>query len=116
MSEIFCVRLRELRKQSGLTQAVVAKTLNYGYTAISNYESGKNEPSLDNLATIAKYFNVCSDYLIGLSDDKYNYEDIKAQRKILESYCILPEEGKSMVDYIAYNLAKFYVSHSDKKL
>ncbi len=33
-------RLKKLRKQNSFTQADVGKFLDYGYTTISNYESG----------------------------------------------------------------------------
>ena len=45
----FKERLKSLRKQNKMTQADLAQVLNYGYTAISNYESGRNEPSISDL-------------------------------------------------------------------
>ena len=52
MSTLFAQRLKELRKEKKLTQAVLANVLEYGYTAISNYESGKNEPSYSDLVAL----------------------------------------------------------------
>lgn len=46
-------RLRRLRKSRNINQARLAKMLGYGYTAIANYESGRNEPSLGDLCRIA---------------------------------------------------------------
>ena len=45
----FAKNLRYYRKQKRLSQAELAKALNYGDTTISNYESGRNEPSFDDL-------------------------------------------------------------------
>ena len=39
-------RLKMLRKEKKLTQVRLGKMLNYGYTAIANYESGRNNPDL----------------------------------------------------------------------
>ena len=37
--------LKELRKEKNLTQIELASILHYGYTAIANYENGRNQPS-----------------------------------------------------------------------
>lgn len=68
MELFFAQRLKELRKEKELTQAELSKKLGYGYTAIANYESGRNEPSLADLITICRILDVSSDYLIGISD------------------------------------------------
>ena len=49
----FAKNLRYYRKQKRLSQAELAKALNYGDTTISNYESGRNEPSFDDLITLS---------------------------------------------------------------
>lgn len=36
---------------------------------LTKWKLGYNEPSLDELIMIANYFNVTSDYLLGLEDD-----------------------------------------------
>lgn len=64
----FGKRLRELRKENRLTQSETAKILGYGYTAISNYEHGRNQPSIEDLIRIANFFDVSVDYLIGATD------------------------------------------------
>ena len=42
-------RLKMLRKERRLTQVKLGEMLNYGYTAIANYESGRNQPSIPDL-------------------------------------------------------------------
>lgn len=61
----FAVNLKKIRKNKKVSQKVVAKQLGYGYTAIANYESGRNEPSIDDLIKIADYFDVSMDHLVG---------------------------------------------------
>ena len=64
----FKERLRCLRKLKGVTQQEVANYLNYGYSAISNYEGGRCEPSISDLIKLANYFGVSVDFLVGNSD------------------------------------------------
>ena len=57
--------MRKIRKQKGYTQQKLAKKLNYGSTAIANYESGRNEPSLDDLLRLCDIFDVTVDEMLG---------------------------------------------------
>ena len=61
-------RLKELRLKRGLTQAEVAKHLKVDRTTLTKYETGEREPDLENLLTLASYFDVSVDYLLGKSD------------------------------------------------
>ena len=72
----FAQRLRELRKGNNISQKKLSNYLNFGYTAIANYDSGINQPSLDTVKKIAQYFNVTVDYLIGASDYPRREQDI----------------------------------------
>lgn len=67
---LFPKRLKQLRESAGLKQEKVAGMLNYGSTAISNYESGRNEPCIADLISIADFFGVSVDYLIGHRSEK----------------------------------------------
>ena len=64
----FNTRLKQLRQRNRLTQSELAEILGLKPTAISNYESCRNEPSLEKLVSLAKYFDVSCDYLLGLSE------------------------------------------------
>lgn len=58
-------RLKELRVKNGLQQKEIAAALNISKQAYSNYELGQREPSIDMLCSLADYFNVSVDYLLG---------------------------------------------------
>jgi len=47
--------------------------LNYGYTAIANYESGRNNPCIEDLKKLAAIFNVSMDYLLCVNDIRHPY-------------------------------------------
>ncbi|MDE7082402.1 MAG: helix-turn-helix transcriptional regulator [Clostridia bacterium] len=56
--------LKEIRKNKNLNQQKVALDLSISREAISLYENGKRNPSLQMLVKFSNYFNVSIDYLI----------------------------------------------------
>ncbi|MCM1043568.1 MAG: helix-turn-helix transcriptional regulator [Corallococcus sp.] len=63
------VKIRELRKEKGLTQQELAKKINVSLQTISGYETGYAQPPIDILIKIAQEFHTSTDYLLGLTDD-----------------------------------------------
>ncbi len=61
-------RLKDLRKEKGLTQVTLAQELNVDKSTIAKYETDKIEPSLSMLITYVKFFGVSADYILGLED------------------------------------------------
>lgn len=62
-------RLKELRKERGLTQQQVANVLSISARGYTYYELGTNEPSLSALKKLSDFFNCSIDYLVGREDD-----------------------------------------------
>lgn len=60
-------RIKETRKLAKLTQEQFGKKLNVGKSAVSQWESGTNEPSAETLNSICTQFHVTLDYLYGKS-------------------------------------------------
>ena len=58
------IGLKMIRLQKKLNQQKVAMDLNISREALSHYENGKREPSLDMLKKMSDYFNVSIDFLI----------------------------------------------------
>ena len=65
---IFAIRLKELRTEKGLTLKQLSASLGMPLMTYANYEQGKREPSLDTLRLLCRFYDVTSDYLLGLSD------------------------------------------------
>ena len=63
------MRLKELRKQKGITQIKLAMDLNLSQNSISRYEKGIREADYKTLIMFADYFNVSIDYLLERTDD-----------------------------------------------
>ena len=57
--------LKSLRKSNNLTQEDLAKALKVSRSTIGMYENGSREPDYETLESIADYFNVDIDYLLG---------------------------------------------------
>ena len=68
MDILFIERLVQLRKEKGLSQVELAKVLNTTQRRISYMELGKVEPDLSTLVALSSYFEVSTDYLIGIKD------------------------------------------------
>lgn len=66
--DTFSQRLRELRLDKKMSMKQLAKEINTTDAAISNWENGVNEPKISYVISIAKFFGVTSDYLLGLED------------------------------------------------
>lgn len=66
---MFNERLRELRKQAGLTQAQVAKKLDVDQSAVSLWENGVNAPCRKYHKKLARLFGVTVEELLGVKKE-----------------------------------------------
>jgi len=80
-------RLKELRDIKDVNQDVVAKQLNVKRQTYSSYETNGSMPNIDNLRKMAVYFNVSSDFLIGLTEQP-NPAEVYTANNIHESNII----------------------------
>lgn len=62
-------RIRDLREDKDLKQKDIANILNMSQTGYSKYETGENDIPTAVLITLAKFYNVSTDYILELSDD-----------------------------------------------
>ena len=65
---VFPTRLRCLRLARGMTQQMVAESLNIHRTTYTKYETGKASPDQESLLTLARLFRVSVGYLLGQED------------------------------------------------
>ena len=78
----FSFNLKKYRKRKNLSQCKLAKTLHYGCTAIANYESGRNEPSIDSLIKLAEALDVTIDELVGIKPKSDELHLLSAFKKL----------------------------------
>ena len=63
----FADKLKALRKDAGLNQIALAQILGVTQVTVSLYESGRREPDLDDLMTIAERLNTTPNDLLGFT-------------------------------------------------
>lgn len=61
-------RLKQIRKSARATQKQVAERVGINSDQLSNYECGRNQPTIPILIAIADYYGVTLDYLTGRKD------------------------------------------------
>jgi transcriptional regulator with XRE-family HTH domain len=92
MNERFALRLRQLRKDKGLTQEELSKVSGVSLPTISRYEG--DEPKLTIMKQLANYFDVSIDYLSGDSDIKdRNF----SSAELLRIFKLLSEADRKML-------------------
>ena len=67
--ELFATRVKELRKQRRLSQTELGEVLGLTHKSISTIESGVRGTTIEKLILLAKFFEVSTDYLLGLKDE-----------------------------------------------
>ncbi len=83
-------RMRTRRTELGMSQPELAKRIKTTQPRISLWEKGKEKPTFDYLARLAKALECSADWLLGLSDDPLGYlreSDLSAdERRFLNAY------------------------------
>lgn len=75
---LFSQRIKSLRLKKGLSQSALASEIGITKQALSNYESGKNEPNLYTLMKISNYFHCSIDSLLSNESTYINIPPITA--------------------------------------
>ena len=81
--------LKELRKEKKLTQTELASKLDISQKSYSNWESGKAEPTLDNIIKLANILNTTTDFLLGRTNIDFGNDS-----KVYEEYKELLSQNK----------------------
>ncbi|WP_342103114.1 helix-turn-helix transcriptional regulator [Pectobacterium betavasculorum] len=95
----FAQRLRDLRRQKGLSQSELGKLADLHYTHIGRFERGTSRPGGDTLKRLADALDVTGDYLLeGATDEaaKARFEDRELLRQFQEVE-LLPDEDKEVI-------------------
>lgn len=61
-------RLTEMREDRDITQGQIALILGCQQSAISKYEKGRTQYSIEDLAKLCLFYNVSADYILGLPE------------------------------------------------
>ena len=119
----FSERFKELRQSRKLSQQELADKLNTSKSSVNMYERGEREPGIEMLETIADFFNVDMDYLLGkasiVNKTLANAENViklsgtdehtnltSSEEALLSNYRQLNPDGQKKVDDYVEDLVK----------
>lgn len=94
-------RIKQLREERGMTQPELGKVLNVQGAAMSKYENEKVPLTTDTIKSLAAFFGVSTDYLLGKTDEKDDKEQsepeytTQKERQLLELYRNYEDNGYS---------------------
>lgn len=115
-------RLKELRESKKLSQERVGRAIGTSQQNLSRYETDVNIVPIDMLIRLASYYNVATDYILGVSDVKRNPEGQRYVEKLMEenydfvqTYKSLNEDHRDLLRDIAERLAEIEMKEKTKK-
>lgn len=92
-------RIKQLRENRGLIQEILASELGITQQMLSKYERDVLCIKVDVLKRIAEYFNVTTDYLLGVLEVKRDLQGQMKVNKTLDTYYDLIEIYKGLDEY-----------------
>jgi len=116
----FAEILSELRKDKGLTQEELSKIINTSKSSISDFENEKRTPNAEVVISLARFFDVTTDYLLGLTQNNLSptvlAEEIiegVSNGYVIKSLKVLTPEQRSAV-IITIDSMKFHAEITGK--
>lgn len=79
-------RIKDLREDKDLTQAQLAEKLGLHTTQYQRYERAETTIPADIIVDIAKFYDVSTDYVLGLTNNPNNNWNVKNQNVIYKNY------------------------------
>lgn len=105
--DVFAERLKKLMKEHGVTQLMLSRELNITRQAISLYTKGQSSPDINILKKIANYFDVSTDYMLGISDTQSTSPDVKT----VQEYTGLSESAVKRLGLLSYTQTRTVLSY-----
>ena len=109
----FPERLKQLRKEKGLSQIMLAKELGVSGGTVAMWETGKRKPQFEMFDKLCMFFDRSMDYILGASDDDRSFTLINEEvqqlgdwqveeqyEDMLRKYTLLDDYGKDAVDAV----------------
>lgn len=105
---MFPERLKELRKEKGMTQIELAAALGVSSGTVAMWETGKRKPSFEMMERLTDVFDKRLGYILGTSDDPEKMDDDEAAQlgdwavqeeyeDVMRKYSLLDEFGQKTI-------------------
>ena len=93
-------RLKKLRRDKKISQEELGAIIGVQSSAVSRYETDKDDPSDKIKVIIAKHFNISLDYLLGVIDEPVPYYDEGIFHRLPDG--MTKEEKTMMLEFFGY--------------
>ncbi len=95
-------RLREARKQRGLTQEQAGKLLGSSKSTVSGYELGTSDPDVAKINQMIQLYGVDANYLWQdeMSAAECDFAPTDAEHQMILKHRALDEHGKNIIDLL----------------
>lgn len=95
----FVSNLKSLVRSNGMTGRDLAAALETTPATVSRYLTGQRAPELEYVFRAAKYFNVSIDWLLGITDDKFDVLSPE-NRNIVNLYSRASQDDKVVIQTV----------------
>ena len=82
--------IKDIREELGVSREALAEFLGISLSSLGYYERGERTPDADTIVKLARFFNVTTDYLLGISSYRRNAHNAAVD----EMFFALPEDAK----------------------
>ena len=112
-------RIRQLRKERGLSITKLAEAIGISYQSLQRYEAGKRDPNMQVLTKLADFFNVSVDYLVGREPKSktiksYQYYVIDDDYTLKKLGVTAPTSEAPVLDESEFEALKYSLESNDK--
>lgn len=119
MNVNFSEKLKNLRKEKGITQQALADAINEKRSSIANYESNNALPGFEILNKLSDFFNVPVGYLTGKDNSlvsEYNFKSLEDYINIIPNQKPLWIRIKNPIKYTSFNGHEVYAPNDKSKI
>lgn len=98
-TQAFTNNLKTLLENRGISSKEAARRLGISNSTLSRYLNGLRQPDVTYLVKIAIYFDVSTDWLLGLSDSRMTHypDDLT---KFYDKYMSLPKSDRAIINAV----------------
>lgn len=108
--ETLGMRLKQLRKDKGVSQQEIANLFRVTRPCVCYWETGKRLPDYQTLISLSEFYDVSIDYLVGRCNNKHNVVETPAEQyhsqDILDLSLLVEGNKKTVRDLYQFLLDK----------
>lgn len=93
--------LRELRDKKGVSQDIVSEACGMTRVTLARYETGARIPKAENIARLAAYYGVTSDYILGRDQEEPAQDNVEIRVLARGAKQLTPEQIQKRNQFIA---------------